>query len=264
MGYSQKSRPTQPYETEAPTIGIRVVDYDPLDYKAWAVNHVHKRQARRQQGIVLLVALFVFIVCGFGSTLMVREQFSNDEVVYQVVAGENTYQNTPLSPIFTDEVQFWAQDIQRWATEYNLDPNLIATVMQIESCGYALAGSNAGAQGLFQVMPFHFTEGEQMLDINTNAKRGLTYLSQGLIKAEGHVGSALAGYNGGHGVIDWGYARWTDETRRYYYWGIGIYQDAVAGKTESERLQEWLDAGGVYLCRDAAFYQASLQATQSS
>ena len=39
-----------------------------------------------------------------------------------------------------------------------LDPDIIATIIQIESCGNPAARSTAGAQGLFQVMPFHFEE----------------------------------------------------------------------------------------------------------
>ena len=41
-----------------------------------------------------------------------------------------------------------------------------------------------------------------------NATRGLDYLVGGLAKANGHVGLALAGYNGGHGVIGRGWASW--------------------------------------------------------
>ena len=111
---------------------------------------------------------------------------------------------SPLSPAFTTQVQYWAPLINAWSILYQMDPNLIATVIQIESCGDPTVGSSAGAQGLFQVMPFHFTPGEDMLDVQTNAARGLSYLAEGLAKANGHVGLALAGYNGGHGVIDRG------------------------------------------------------------
>jgi soluble lytic murein transglycosylase-like protein len=109
-------------------------------------------------------------------------------------------------------------------------------------------------------MPFHFPPEEQaiMKDADTNAKRGLNYLIEGLRKAEGHVGLALAGYNGGHGVIDWGTARWSSQTQRYYYWGTGIYFEAISGKQISGRLQEWLDAGGIYLCTQAEASQQAL------
>jgi hypothetical protein len=64
--------------------------------------------------------------------------------------------STSLSPIFTPEIHYWADSIIRWAAASNLDPNLAAVVMQIESCGDPRATSRAGAMGLFQVMPYHF------------------------------------------------------------------------------------------------------------
>jgi len=157
-----------------------------------------------------------------------------------------------LSPVFTPEVQHWAGKIANWATPYQLDPNLVATVMQIESCGAPHAVSAAGAQGLFQVMPYHFAPEDTMEDPDTNAGRGLAYLALGLSRAGGNVGLALAGYNGGHSLIGRDSSLWPAETQRYWYWATGIYEDAVNGRTESPRLQEWLQAGGTSLCARAA------------
>jgi hypothetical protein len=157
-----------------------------------------------------------------------------------------------LSPIFTPEVRHWAGNISAWADAYQLDPNLVATVMQIESCGLPSAVSSAGAQGLFQVMPFHFSPEEDMREPDTNARRGLAYLALGLARAGGNVALALAGYNGGHGQIGRDRSLWPAETRRYVYWGTGIYADATGGLAVSTRLQEWLDAGGAGLCSRAA------------
>ncbi len=159
---------------------------------------------------------------------------------------------TTLSPVFTPEVQHWAPQIQAWAALFQLDPNLIATVMQIESCGAPTVVSGSGAQGLFQVMPFHFTTGEDMQNPDTNAARGLSYLALGLQRAAGNVGLALAGYNGGHSLIGKDSALWPAQTQRYWYWGTGIYAEAVNGAASSTRLQEWLNAGGASLCTTAA------------
>ena len=165
----------------------------------------------------------------------------------------------PLSSVFTPEVQYWAPLIKAWAQAYQIDPNLIATLIQIESCGDPYVASPAGAQGLFQVMPFHFQPGEDMLEPHTNARRGLDYLLGSLQRADGHVGLALAGYNGGHGVIWRGWAAWSEQTRRYYTWGTGIYFEAVSGAESSPTLQEWFAVGGANLCANAA---ASLQQLQ--
>jgi len=157
----------------------------------------------------------------------------------------------PLSSVFTSEVQYWAGRIQDWAAAAGLDPNLVATVMQIESCGDPRARSRAGAMGLFQVMPYHFTASDDPYAPNTNALRGLDYLRRSLETAHGDPRLALAGYNGGIGVIDRSEFSWAAETQRYAYWGSGIYAEASSGASESLRLQEWLTASGVSLCRQA-------------
>lgn len=156
-----------------------------------------------------------------------------------------------ISAVFSPSVQYWADKIVEWASVQNLDPNIVATVMQIESCGYPEAESWAGAQGLFQVMPFHFGAGEVMKDPDTNAYRGVLYLAQGLNIAGENPMLAFAGYNGGHGLIYKGQENWPTETQNYYYWAKGIYQDAVNGVVPSTYLNEWLTAGGSGLCHQA-------------
>jgi soluble lytic murein transglycosylase-like protein len=159
--------------------------------------------------------------------------------------------NGTLAPLFTPEIQFWSADIARWAAEHGVDPNLAATVMQIESCGNPGARSSAGASGLFQVMPFHFYVTDNAYDPDTNALRGLDYLARSLQRSGGDARLALAGYNGGISVIGRSESAWAAETIRYAYWGGGIYADAVQNASESTRLNEWLAAGGASLCRKA-------------
>ena len=159
--------------------------------------------------------------------------------------------STSLSPVFRPEVQHWANSLVRWAITFGLDPNLAAVVMQIESCGDPSARSNSGAMGLFQVMPFHFYATDNPYNPNTNAARGLAYLARSLSAAGGDSRLALAGYNGGIGVInrpDW---TWSAQTKRYVYYGAPIYEDARQGAQSSGRLEEWYGRYGVGLCRQA-------------
>ena len=164
-------------------------------------------------------------------------------------AGPGTGQ---LSTVFTPEVRHWEPQILSWASTYGLDPNLVAIIMQIESCGDPQALSSAGAQGLFQVMPFHFAAGEDALDPETNARRGLSYFVERLNQTGGDVGRAFAGYNGGHVAAAGSWDDWLPETQRYYVWSTGIYQDIQAGRTDSATIRQWLQAGGASLCRQAA------------
>ena len=168
------------------------------------------------------------------------------------VVGAAGQRAAALSPAFTREVLHWEPHILGWAAEYGLNPNLVATLIQIESCGNAQAMSAAGARGLFQVMPFHFEPGEDMLDPEVNARRGLSYFAKALVLTEGHVGLAFVGYNGGHGATQGSWESWPAETRRYYRWGSGIFNDVSTGLVDSPTLHDWLAAGGASLCRQAA------------
>lgn len=153
--------------------------------------------------------------------------------------------------IFSPEVRRWEKQILLWSEEFALPPALVAIVMQIESCGAADVVSSAGAIGLFQVMPFHFSAHENPFEIEVNATRGLSYLARSFELADGSIEQALAGYNGGHSVIDWDPVYWPEETRRYVRWGTGIWEDLQAGTSQSVTLDAWLASGGETLCNRA-------------
>lgn len=157
-----------------------------------------------------------------------------------------------ISPVFAREVKHWEPQILAWSDDFGLDPNLTAIIMQIESCGDPHAISSAGARGLFQVMPFHFSAGENSLDPDTNARRGLNYFVERIAQTNGDLGRAFAGYNGGHVAAGGNWSTWARETQRYYTWSTGIHSDIEAGLTESPTLQQWMQAGGASLCRQAA------------
>jgi len=100
-------------------------------------------------------------------------------------------------------------------------------------------------------MPFHFSASDSPFDPDTNARRGLAYLAQSLDRARGDPRLALAGYNGGIGVIGRGEWAWPAETNRYVFYGGPIYADAVAGLSTSNAVNEWVLKYGVSLCRQA-------------
>ena len=173
-------------------------------------------------------------------------------VPMQTTATSQGYDSTSQAlPGFTVEVQSWSGRIKTWAAAAGLDPKLAATVMQMESCGDPQARSRAGAMGLFQVMPYHFIAGEDPYDPDTNALRGMDYLRRSLTAANGDAHLALAGYNGGIGVISEPESTWPSETIHYAKWGNLIYQDAVNGTPGNPALNEWLAANGGGLCRQA-------------
>ena len=210
--------------------------------------------------IVIILSLFA-LPKSTGATSAAEEQITGQEnaPVEQVVTEEQMSVNVAassgsggISPIFTPEVHHWESEIVEWANEHNLDPNIVATIMQIESCGDPEAVSIAGARGLFQVMPFHFSGNENMLDPDTNARRGMNFYNEQLRYTGNDKLLSFAGYNGGYAASGGNYANWADETKRYYNWAKGIYEDAQSGATSSETLEAWLAAGGAAGCQRAA------------
>ena len=157
-----------------------------------------------------------------------------------------------IAPFFTPTVQEWGAELYRWSIEYDVPVNLLATVMQLESCGREDAVSPAGALGLFQVMPFHFGAAEVPLVPDTNAYRSAAFLRECRGYAEGDITLTLACYNGGPGVTVRSFANWPRETQVYARWGAAIYQDARRGRRRSAALEDWWDAGGHRLCAQAA------------
>lgn len=235
----------------APELGMPVID--PM--------------AAVQRRMVIILTAAMFFVLAFGIWAVRTGNIdggsisATDEVVADMAPIENQdVEVAPvpppatggIAPFFTPEVQNWAPQIIAWANEFGIDPNMAATVMQIESCGDPNAESSAGAQGLFQVMPFHFSPGEVMQDPDTNARRGMAYLALGMEQTGGDTSRTFAGYNGGHGTAARSWDTWPAETQRYYVWSTGIYKDAIAGSNSSETLNQWLNAGGASLCRQAA------------
>ena len=218
----------------------------------WFTYHHIDRQdqsfyKRKKKVVYILVSLLIIF---FGSWLVMAVLKSSG--INPFFPSQKTHHPSRLSGFFSPSVGYWQEEIFTWADVYGLDPLLIATVMQIESCGDPHAVSPAGAQGLFQVMPYHFQPDEDMLDPQTNARGGLTYLQQSLSKSNGDIKLALAGYNGGHSQINRNPTHWPAETKRYVYWGFGLYQDALGNNDTGKALNEWLSAGGRYLCQQAA------------
>lgn len=195
--------------------------------------------------IVPLVVMFI-------SALLASFAWKTTPIPSPVNANLPPVASTSISPIFRIEIHHWADSISKWAAASQLDPNLVATVMQIESCGDPRARSSAGAMGLFQVMPFHFYAIDNPYNPDTNAARGLAYLARSLATSGGNARLAMAGYNGGIGLIGRGEWTWPAQTNRYVKYGAPIYEDARNGLTSSPTLNEWYEKYGVSLCRQAS------------
>ncbi len=86
------------------------------------------------------------------------------------------------------------------ATRAGLEPELVLSVIQIESNFEPYAISSAGARGLMQIMPFWLKEigrpGDNLFDVHTNLRYGCTILKYYLDREKGNRVRALSRYNG--------------------------------------------------------------------
>jgi soluble lytic murein transglycosylase-like protein len=103
-------------------------------------------------------------------------------------------------------------------TTYNLDSDLLASVVRQESGGHSRAVSRAGAQGLMQLMPGTASDlgVANSFAPSENIEGGTAYLDSLLKKYNDNLALALAAYNAGPAAV----ARWHGippyrETRAY-------------------------------------------------
>jgi soluble lytic murein transglycosylase-like protein len=89
--------------------------------------------------------------------------------------------------------------------KYNLEPELVASVIQVESSWYPRAESTAGACGLMQVIPKWNPKPdgtlytcEELKDPETNIEAGTKALRWWLDRAKGDRKLALCAYNAGY------------------------------------------------------------------
>jgi len=93
--------------------------------------------------------------------------------------------------------------IDEAAKQYRLDPNLIRAVIHAESAFNPFAVSDAGAQGLMQLMPEVAAElgVDNAFDPRQNILAGARYLRDLLDRHHGNVDLAVASYNAGPGAV---------------------------------------------------------------
>ena len=94
-------------------------------------------------------------------------------------------------------------DIHREASASKLNPQLVLSVIHVESGFDQFALSRVGAQGYMQIMPFWKNElgrsDDNLMHINTNLRYGCTILKFYIDKEKGNLQRGLARYNGSLG-----------------------------------------------------------------
>ncbi len=110
--------------------------------------------------------------------------------------------------------------VHQEASHQSLPPELVLSVIQVESNFDRFAISTAGARGLMQVMPFWLEElgrpDDDLFDIRTNIRYGCTILKLYLDRERGDFQRALARYNGSVGKV-WYPQRVFSALNRHWY-----------------------------------------------
>jgi soluble lytic murein transglycosylase-like protein len=95
------------------------------------------------------------------------------------------------------------QRVHYEATRWDLPPELVLAVIDVESNFDRFAISYAGARGLMQIMPFWLDEigrpEDNLMHIDINVRYGCTILKFYMDMENGDLGRALARYNGSRG-----------------------------------------------------------------
>src|SRR5258708_2600191 len=93
--------------------------------------------------------------------------------------------------------------IHEKAKKYDVDPALVAAVMETESRFRASAHSQVGARGLMQLMPRtgRWLGARNLYDPAENVDAGTKYLKYLQKRFDGNLNKAIAAYNGGEGNV---------------------------------------------------------------
>lgn len=168
------------------------------------------------------------------------------------------------SPWIPATVKRWRGTITEMSKKYDVDPNLVAIIMTLESGGYSKANSGV-AQGLLQITPptakdiaTHYLKTPQskynLWDPRTNIEFGTAYLAQ-LRKEFGNaqqepswdssVELVAAGYNGGPGAannLEQGRGLHDIQTLSYSRDAFNMWRERHA--STSPTYDRWLERGG--------------------
>ncbi len=93
--------------------------------------------------------------------------------------------------------------IHEKAAKYDVDPALVAAVIETESRFHPQARSRVGARGLMQLMPKtgRWMGASNLSDPNQNIDAGVKYLKYLQGRFDGNLSKAIAAYNAGEGNV---------------------------------------------------------------
>ncbi len=136
------------------------------------------------------------------SSVILGESLSGGQAMSAApsAAPEQVIRDESTRKIDQAQIEAWVHEL---APEYDLDPKLVLEVIAVESKFDPEAESHKRAQGLMQLMPATAARFgvEDVADPRQNLRGGMAYLRWLLVRFDGDLRLALAGYNAGEGAV---------------------------------------------------------------
>ena len=163
----------------------------------------------------------------FGVFLLLAQPVLGDIYRYVDERGVIHFSNTPTSSKYVffmkeepieEDIDYILSLIQRYASHFNLEKELVCAVIKAESDYNPRAVSSKGAQGLMQLIPETARDLKvyDPFDVRENIRGGSQYLRMMLDEFSGDLDLALAAYNAGPGTVrEYGGIPPYSETIRY-------------------------------------------------
>ncbi len=110
--------------------------------------------------------------------------------------------------------QKYSESVEKWAAEYQIDPNILYAVIRTESSFDPQAESNVGARGLMQMTEETFQwikskiaaqeplEFDSLYDPDTSIRFGAYFMDLCMERYSGDLSTAAAAYHSGWGTVD--------------------------------------------------------------
>ena len=170
-----------------------------------------------------LIFLILITVSGYGYSASQQYQeisLSNRQELRQKFSGSpsiNSFKNVSHAISWIGQQSYYLRNkipdeakrrellrmIHYEATRYQLDPDLVLALIEVESGFNRFALSPVGASGLMQVMPFWKeligAEKDSLFDVRTNLRYGCIILRHYLDVEKNNLERGLARYNGSLG-----------------------------------------------------------------
>jgi soluble lytic murein transglycosylase-like protein len=214
---------------------------------------------RMKLSVTMIFITLIFAASAATPEVLVKMDSNGKKVFYNIPPKKvqsNLQLNLKNSPAlrYSKRAVEYTPLIEKACSKYNVDPDLVKAVIQVESAYNSQAKSHAGAIGLMQLMPGTAQRFgvKQIYDPHENVHGGVQYLKFLLTLFNNDLPLAVAAYNAGEGAVQRfkGIPRYT-ETQNYVrkvltlYGKQGYAASAVSKPVPPKTIYKYMDSNGI-------------------